>query len=236
MKILNTLAVGVTLFATAMQANASLISFINLGSDEINTSFVYGDLTVTGGHSKNNKNLANANFSLNQIVFTDIIKDHGSTGGFGVCSESPGDCSGATDSFSSNTNGTSKRDEILFFKFEELTNLESVLFNGPHTELVDHDGDDLTNTNSDALFNIFSSDDGMNYSSVFGGQVQPTGYDYLDVVAGSSKLWAVAATGWGEHHSYVAGIKASPVSAPSTLALLGLALMGLASRRKNKCQ
>ena len=91
---------------------------------------------------------------------------------------------------------------------------------------------------SDALFNVFySNDNGFSYASILGGHKQPTDYEYLDISGASSRFWAVAATGWGDHDSYLQGIEvtAAQIPAPATLAILGLALAGLSiSRKKSK--
>ena len=236
MNRLHSFTLGATLLATAVTANAGVINFDKPDADIRAASLSYSGLTVTGGVVSSNK-LTGKGFSTNDVTNTWINQDSNKNGpaGLGVCSEQPGNCSGSTDSLSSNTNTNNPGgDEVLFFDFDVSTYLTRVWFNGPHKELVNHDASKPVNDLANALFNVFYSADGTNYKSVFGTQQQPTDFDYLDISnAGSYEKWAVAASGWGDHDSYVQKISVT-VPEPATLGMLGLGLLGLGLRRKLK--
>jgi hypothetical protein len=155
---------------------------------------------------------------------------------------------GSDDSFQSNVenNGDVNFDEVLLFRFSVAAILNEVLFNGSggpnsggHNELVASG----PNRGDNAIFNIFYSDNSQEFHSIYdnlGGYPQnarapdnSSGNSSLAVDAGQHKWWAVAATGWGEHTSYVEAI-VFEVPEPSIIALFGLGLLGLgfASRRR----
>jgi len=193
----------------------------------------FSDFDVMGGYSVND-NLNRGAFDRADIVMTNIDQDLSPQhGGLGVCSEDP-NCAGSSDGFSSNVNGY-KSDEILFFDFDALVSLNTVWFNGDHSETVDSDGGPMYER-SESLFNIYYSEDGSDYINVYSNQLLPTNLDFLSLDAGSYRYWAVAASGWGKHSSYVEAIDYSPVSVPepSIWALMGLGLLGFGVARRRR--
>lgn len=243
MKMLRSLLLGSTLALATTFANAAIVVLddsndanfeagIGAYSGNPNAygpSLTFSDFLVTGGYAASNV-LTGSGFNISQITFTTVDHDYNpGHGGLGVCSENL-DCSGSSDSFSSNTNDTGPGgDEILLFDFGSITELQTVFFNRDHAPLVDGDLVGSYKNTANALFNVFySADGGTSYTSIFGsaGQQQPTDLDYFDVDSGFHQHWAVAATGWGKHSSYIEALTYD-VPAPSTIGLMALALLGL---------
>jgi hypothetical protein len=189
------------------------------------------NLDVVGSQSKG-KNRVNApTFNhgndldwRNYAAYQDLDRNHG---GLGVVHKNY--TSGADDSLESN------EDEVVFFKFAVEAILNKVFFNGDHKPTVDT-GNAI---GANAVFNIFHSTDNVTYTSIypnigpfFNSRVPDSG-ESLSVNAGAFQYWAVSATGYGSHASYIEAIDYD-VPEPSIIALFGLGLFGLgfASRRR----
>ena len=188
----------------------------------------FSDFDVRGGISVGD-NLNEGLFSRGDIRMTAVDQDkHPVNGGLGVCSEDS-ECAGDSDSFtSSNPDGNS--DEILFFDFDNWVSLETVWFNGDHSEKVDYGN----NRYDKQKFNIYYSLDGDSYTNVFANHQLPKRKDYLTLDAGSYRFWAVAASGLGKHDGYVEAIRYTTVPEPSIWALMGLGLLGLGFAQRKR--
>lgn len=205
------------------------INHTGLGDEPYGDPLEFSTFDVSAGRSVN-VNLAGHSFSIGNIdtsyrVYQDLFPDHG---GLGAVSAS--DFSG--DNLRPG-NSDVKADEVLFFDFDDKVKLVSVFFNGGHTENTTVQSNMRGDTD---YFNVFASNDGVNYVSLTNGQVVPTDQEYIDTgVASGFSHYAVAASGWSESNGgYVEAIKVTKVSSPSSIALLGLGVLGLVVLRRKK--
>jgi hypothetical protein len=249
---LKVVTIGAALSLSAVTANASVIIFdgnnggsaktgvletgvgANTGNPDVwGTSLAFSDFSAFGGISVND-NLNSGSFKRSDITTAFVDQDMSpGNGGLGACAIST-NCSGSTDSFQSNLSGANT-DEVIFFDFAQSSILDTVWFNGDHQETVDGSTSGALNVSTNALFNIFYSEDGMNYEQVFSNQVQPVDLEYLSTgIDDGYQYWAVAASGWGSHASYIEAIAYSAVPAPATLALFGLGIAGLGAFSRKK--
>jgi hypothetical protein len=208
------------------------------------TGDVFGDplsfsgFDVEAGFSTST-NLADSSFDTSEIdyssfVYQDLTPSHGGLGAFS--NEANDAFKGDTDNLESNLITGATGDEVLFFNFDSAVVLDQVWFNGSHQENVAFN-DNGSFDPEDSLWNIFFSEDGATYTSVFGGgQQSPTEQEFLFTgLTSAYSYFAVAATGWNSATGgYVEAIKYSSVPEPGTLALFALGLGGLvASRKRN---
>lgn len=223
-------------------ASASIVTFDNTFDTEVKgaSAIDFSDFTVTAGYTSS-LNLGNTGtFTTTNTIYDALVywDTNPGNGGLGVVSSL-----NSGDGLDSNFKGNARTDEILFFEFNHTTTLDTVWFNGNHKDLVNSDSDGTIYERTDALFNIYASNDGVTYTSVFdrarNGHYQqaPIDRDYLNTnVSEQYTHYAVAATGWGSHSSYVEQISYSSVTEPATLALLGLGILALGAARRRSAK
>ncbi|MBT1451273.1 hypothetical protein KJ365_10340 [Glaciecola sp. XM2] len=209
-------------------------------TDVVGDPLTFNDFVVTAGLGNtpaqgSSINFANSNFSVSthvnmdgRAVYQDVTPAHGGLGAWDGQNNN-------SDNLTPNQCSPSQCDEVLFFDFGVDTVLNTVWFNGNHTELTsftDNSGNDV----GDTLFNIYFSVDGDSFTRVFNSQQSPTMRDYLDTNATDAyRYWAVSATGWNYNSGgYVEAISFSKVSTPSAIVLMGLMFVGLAFKRSRK--
>lgn len=225
MRTFKTILLATTLSVASLTANATLVDFDNVASDVRGTELTFGDITITGGISDTFNLIANS-FNISQITMTGIVQDGGPYGGLGVES---GKTTVSDDNLQGSINYNTKDDEIMFFDFGSLSFVDSVSFNGDHTDTPI----------SGIGIQFFSSTDGESYNEVWDNYKQFNGaFDLFDLDIETQYL-AVAAVGPGNVSNtgvYIAGVEASTVTvpAPATLALLGLGLAGLGFTSRKK--
>lgn len=99
------------------------------------------------------------------ITATNVDQDYNPNhGGLGVCSQNA-NCSGSDDSFQSNIGNNAGKDEVLFFDFASAVTLDKIWFNGGHKENVNGSVGGNTANSSNALFQVFTSSNGTNYTN-----------------------------------------------------------------------
>lgn len=223
MHTFKTILLATTLSAASLTANATLVDFDNIASDVRGTELTFGDTTVTGGISDTFNLIANS-FNISQITMTGIVQDGGSYGGLGVES---GKTNISDDNLQGSINGDTNDDEIMFFDFGTLSLVDSVSFNGDHTDTPI----------SGIGIQFFSSTDGNSYNEVWDSYKTFDGdFDLFDLDIVTQYL-AVAAVGpyfIDNAGVYIAGVDASAVPVPATLALFGLGLAGLGFTSRKK--
>ncbi|MDX1817471.1 MAG: PEP-CTERM sorting domain-containing protein [Marinobacter sp.] len=245
-------ALSTVLAMGAMSANATMIVFdgnnggtAKAGTVETATAdnsgnpdrwgsiLGFSDFSVSGGRSSGD-NLNNGTFNRNNITSFNVDQDLSPNhGGLGVCSENAS-CGGDSDSFASNFGNDPGKDEVLFFDFNNAVTLDTIWFNGDHKEHVDGSTTNSVTDPANALFNIFFSTNGTDYTNLFSNQVRPTDLEYITTALSESyQYYAVAASGWGPHMSYVEALSYT-VPEPGTLSLLGLGLIGLGFARRQQ--
>lgn len=217
-------AVGALLLFTTTSNAINITDFTAFSAvDIVGPSINFGSVTVTGGYGSGFE--TDLSFTTVSITYTDIILDADRPlGGLGVYSGTARDSDnlqGDRGSLSS----SNAFDEILFFDFGGLTKVTNFILNGDHTDLV---------LGTDT-FGIWASLNGANFFNVLGNGA-PAGGENLFANTGTRyQWWAVSGNGprdsQGATGAYVASV-ASVVPEASTIAMLGLGLLGMGFVRR----
>ena len=232
-KFLQTASVGLIASSFAFAANAMEIVFDEpVGPDTIAPSISFGDLTVTAGYSSSNL-CCGTDFEFADINAADVWHDASpANGGLGVGSGLDED----TDNFEGSLGGNPNADEVLFFDFGRDINLREVTLNAGddpgHQDKFDAEATDV--------FDIFLSNDGQTYTSIFGANTAPTDGELLTLpgLGVEGQYFAVAHVGPtadnGSVGGYIEKVEYANVPEPGTLTLFGLGIAGLGLSRRRR--
>lgn len=207
---------------SSYSAQAALVTFDQGFPEQTAATINFGDFSVSAGYS-GSFNLAptvTQSFSRAIINSASVILDaNPADGGLGVISNIPN----SSDNFEGSL-GNVNNDEILFFDFSTYVTIEQILLNAG----VGSGHQDLFPSSASDVFGVFTSLDGINYSSITAGNIGITAGEILDITATGAQYLAVAHVGpTSSVGGYIESIEYSEVPVPATLALFGIGLLGL---------